>query len=359
MMDAADFLEEFVSIPSPSGAEDPAAEYLVDRMVELGFRAQRDEAGNVVGVLGRDEAACTIVLLGHIDTVPGFITVRREGGLLYGRGAVDAKGPLTAFVLAAARVFPSLPDARLIVIGAVEEEARSRGAHHLVRTMPPPDGVIIGEPSGWQGITLGYKGVMRIDYRLTQPAGHSAGDRPSPAEGALSFWNRLVAYAQGSNGGTERGFGTLDPALRAISTFSDGIEERVEMEIVLRLPAGISLAGLQQELRDRADGADLEFPYAEPPFRAGKNIPPVRALLRAIRAAGGRPRFKLKTGTSDMNVVGPAWGCPIVAYGPGDSTLDHAPDEHIDLAEFRKGIEVLARALEIWVGEGCEGRRVR
>jgi LysW-gamma-L-lysine carboxypeptidase len=72
----------------------------------------------------------------------------------------------------------------------------------------------------------------------------------------------------------------------------------------------------------------------------------VRALLWAIRAQGGRPRFKLKTGTSDMNVVGPIWKCPIVAYGPGDSSLDHTPDEHIDVKEFCRAILVLARALE-------------
>jgi LysW-gamma-L-lysine carboxypeptidase len=68
-------------------------------------------------------------------------------------------------------------------------------------------------------------------------------------------------------------------------------------------------------------------------------------MLRAIRAEGGRPKFKLKTGTADMNIVGPAWGCPIVAYGPGDSSLDHTPDEHIQIDEFRKGISVLTRAL--------------
>ncbi len=48
-----------------------------------------------------------------------------------------------------------------------------------------------------------------------------------------------------------------------------------------------------------------------------------------------------------MNIVGPAWGCPIVAYGPGDSSLDHTPQEHIELAEFRRAIDVLARALAI------------
>ena len=47
-----------------------------------------------------------------------------------------------------------------------------------------------------------------------------------------------------------------------------------------------------------------------------------------------------------MNVVGPAWGCPIVAYGPGDSSLDHTPHEHIQIEEFLRGVDVLSHALE-------------
>jgi LysW-gamma-L-lysine carboxypeptidase len=46
-----------------------------------------------------------------------------------------------------------------------------------------------------------------------------------------------------------------------------------------------------------------------------------------------------------MNVVGPAWGCPILAYGPGDSALDHTPREHISLAEYGRAIAVLKDAL--------------
>ena len=46
-----------------------------------------------------------------------------------------------------------------------------------------------------------------------------------------------------------------------------------------------------------------------------------------------------------MNVVGPAWNCPIVAYGPGDSSLDHTPNEHLDLAEYRQAIAILTRVL--------------
>ena len=348
-MDEVTFLEGLISIPSPSGEEDAVAEYLLAQMAARGFQAHRDEAGNILGTLGPANAAREIVLLGHMDTVPGLIPVRWHGEQLYGRGAVDAKGPLAAFVLAAARVASRLHDARLRVIGVVEEEAHGRGARHLAATMSPPECVIIGEPSDWEGITLGYKGMLTVDYRLTQPGGHSAGQHPGPAEAAVGFWNQLMIYAEGCNRGRSGHFDTLDPALREFRTFGDGLDDGVDMNIVLRLPPGTDAEDLQKRMRTWCNGARLSFPSSDPPFRAEKNTPLVRALLRAIRAEGGRPCFKLKTGTSDMNVVGPAWGCPIVAYGPGNSSLDHTPYEHIDLGEFRRAVSVLAQALETLV----------
>jgi LysW-gamma-L-lysine carboxypeptidase len=118
------------------------------------------------------------------------------------------------------------------------------------------------------------------------------------------------------------------------------------MNVVLRLPPRLQVSDLKQKLQTWCNGAQLKFYPSDPPFQAEKNTPLVRAMLRAIRAWGGRPRFKLKTGTSDMNIVGPAWGCPIVAYGPGDSSLDHTPHEHIQIKEFLRGINVLTHALE-------------
>ena len=46
-----------------------------------------------------------------------------------------------------------------------------------------------------------------------------------------------------------------------------------------------------------------------------------------------------------MNVVGPAWGNNIVAYGPGDSRLDHTPQEHIHIAEYAHAIDILELVL--------------
>ena len=78
-------------------------------------------------------------------------------------------------LLAAAQAAPRLNGARVLVIGAVEEETHGRGARHLASTMPPPYCAVIGEPSGWDGVTLGYKGVLSLSYRLSQASGHSAG----------------------------------------------------------------------------------------------------------------------------------------------------------------------------------------
>jgi LysW-gamma-L-lysine carboxypeptidase len=83
-----------------------------------------------------------------------------------------------------------------------------------------------------------------------------------------------------------------------------------------------------------------------------------RTFNIALRQAGVRPRFKLKTGTSDMNVVGPVWNCPIVAYGPGDSLLDHTPNEHIVLEEYCQAVEILQSVLAALPESISHGRLV-
>jgi LysW-gamma-L-lysine carboxypeptidase len=73
----------------------------------------------------------------------------------------------------------------------------------------------------------------------------------------------------------------------------------------------------------------------------------VRSFLQGLREVAPEEKlgFVLKTGTSDMNVVGPAWKCPIVAYGPGDSSLDHTPHEHVLLDDYWRAVLVLEQAL--------------
>ncbi len=334
-------LRDLVAIPSPSRHESEAAAFLARWMREQAFdEAFVDAAGNAVGLKGRGPR--TIVLLGHIDTFAGFPPVRVDGRTLYGRGAVDAKGPLCAFAAAASQA-ELAADLRVIVIGAVEEEAAtSRGARYAL-SQYQPDFCVIGEPSRWDRITLGYKGRLLLDWRWEGGTTHSAGDEPSPAERAVEFWSGVQAHCEERNRGVNSIFARLDASLRDINTRQAGLMGVAEMTIGFRLPPGVDPDELRRLFLAR-DGAQITDRGAELAFTADRNSALSRHFRRAIRANEGLPRFVYKTGTSDMNIVGPGWGCPIVAYGPGDSALDHTPDERIDLDEYLRSIQVL-RAL--------------
>jgi LysW-gamma-L-lysine carboxypeptidase len=328
---------------SPSGEEAIAVGWLVERMRSLGFdQAFADPAGNAVGLLGQGERQG--VLLGHIDTVPGEIPVRVESDLLYGRGAVDAKGPLAAFVDAVAGV-GCQPGWQWVVIGAVDEERDSTGARYVAGQYRP-DFTIIGEPSRWDRITLGYKGSAWATLRLSQAVSHSAGQEASACEAAIAAWLEIQGWAASFNQDRRRAFEQVAPSLRGMSSGSDGLADWASLQVSARLPLDLPpevwyarLEALLPEVEVSPGG------FAIPAYRGEKNSVLVRHLLSGVRQAGGQPGFVLKTGTADLNLVAPLWSCPAVAYGPGDSSLDHTPHEHLSLQEYRQAVQVLQSTL--------------
>lgn len=334
-------LHDLVTTESPSTEESEASEFLVKWMNDNGYdSAFVDEAGNAVGIIG--SGSRDIVLLGHIDTFAGNPPVKIEGRLLYGRGSVDAKGSLSTFAVAGIRA--NLPDdVRLIVIGAVEEEASSSKGARYVATQYQPEMCIIGEPSNWDRITLGYKGRLLIEYEWRGALAHSAGQAISAPEHAVNYWYSVLAYTTGFNTEEGRIFAQLDATLQEINSGQDGAYGWSRALVGFRIPPTITPQEIETALQ--ADTGTIRAYGHEVAFVADKDNPLSRALRGAIRANDGTPRFVHKTGTADMNVVGPIWNCPIVAYGPGDSALDHTPDEHIDLDEYLRAIDVLAEAL--------------
>jgi LysW-gamma-L-lysine carboxypeptidase len=340
-----DLLRGLVEIQSVSRHESEAVEWLVTRMSERGFGASVDDAGNAVGEIGEGETH--VVLLGHIDTVPGEIPVRVEDGELVGRGAVDAKGPLAAFLVAATE---RVPGVRVTVVGAVEEESpTSAGARHRA-TLPAPDWCVIGEPSGWDAVTVAYKGRLSLRVALTRDVRHGAAPGPTIAEEALAIWTRIRQDAQGDGSG-RRGFERLDCRLEGIAAGeSDGLRERADLRIGYRIPPGIDPRELEAKVRSAAIAApvaemELRVLGMEEPVRTSRTSALARAFARAITEQGGAPTFKEKSGTSDMNIVTPAWRCPVVAYGPGDSRYDHTPMERLRLDDYSRAISVLRGVL--------------
>ncbi|GGL70360.1 N-acetyl-lysine deacetylase [Deinococcus aerolatus] len=345
--EARELLIGAVSVPSLSGQEGEVAAYLCSWMEARGFAVRVDEAGNAVGARGN--GPYTVALLGHMDTVPGDIPVQVDAdGVLHGRGSVDAKGSLCTFVAAVAALPPeALNHVRFVVIGATEEEApSSRGARHIVGALQP-DAVLIGEPSGWQGLTLGYKGRLVAQVHAEKDNFHTAGEGSSAADDLTEAWFRVRGWAADSagDGGI---FDAVQATLQSIGSAGDGLTQRAEATFGLRLPPRLSPQDAERqvlELLVDLPSVSVRFVGHETAVRHPRDNALTRAMRVAIRAHGGTPVFKVKTGTSDMNVVAAHWPVPTLAYGPGDSGLDHTPDERLNLAEYDRAVAVLTDAL--------------
>jgi LysW-gamma-L-lysine carboxypeptidase len=193
---------------------------------------------------------------------------------------------------------------------------------------------------------------------------------------AVDLWNWIATYAATYNAERPRTFDQLMPSLRRVQTSTTAkIEDAVEAQIGIRLPPDFDVNGFAREMvawlsarvdgvgelpRDMAEATQISvtiegrpatvtllFRGYEQTWRSERDPLLVRSFLAAIRdiAPDEKPGFVVKTGTSDMNVVAPGWKCPIVAYGPGDSSLDHTPHEHLSLQEYWQAVLVLEQVL--------------
>ncbi|MFH5799611.1 [LysW]-lysine hydrolase [Haladaptatus sp. CMAA 1911] len=334
--DAHDLLVELVETPSVSGEEADCAERLAAFLEANGRDVRMDDVGNVRA------PGNGILLTSHIDTVPGEVPVELEDGILHGRGSVDAKGPLAAMAVAAVKTGASF-------VGVVGEETNSRGAHHLVSDMDDPEFVVNGEPSGWDALTLGYRGYVTGTYSVRVESVHTSRPEPNAIQYATE-WVTAVESAFDSESDADETSTATSVTVKPVEfdggLTADGFATEATVEIQFRIPSGMTAEEIQSVAEAELDAGTVSWNTPIPPTLSSPRTELGRAFRVAIREQGGDPSLLRKTGTSDANIYADAWDCPVVTYGPGDSSLDHTPEEHIELAEFDGSISVLTAVCE-------------
>jgi LysW-gamma-L-lysine carboxypeptidase len=346
-----------LEIYSPSGKEEDISNFLAKEMENLGFHVRKDDAGNVFGEIGQGKPV--ILLCGHMDTVSGYIAVREKNNKLYGRGAVDAKGPLAAMIVALYMLAKEGITNRVIVAGVVEEEGTSKGVKQLIKDDISPDYVIFGEPSGVEKITIGYKGSMRLKIMCETKTGHSAAPWlfENAIEKAFEIW-REIQKLHLLQEKLESRFYSITSCLIKMQggKTTSMVPYKCNMYLDIRVPPQFT----SEKVFDEISNVIRLYQTANPkvlvkvkvedmtdPFEVDRHSPLVRALSSSIRKVKGKPATLLrKTGTGDMNVLGRAMNIPIVTYGPGDSSLGHTPTEKIDIQEYLDSIQVYQEAIK-------------
>jgi LysW-gamma-L-lysine carboxypeptidase len=134
-------------------------------------------------------------------------------------------------------------------------------------------------------------------------------------------------------------------------TSDDGLSVEATMEVQFRVPPSLTVDEVREVADGELNGGTVRWHDEVPPVMQSPRTELARAFRVAIREEDGDPRLLRKTGTADMNLFASAWSCPMVTYGPGDSDLDHAPDEHLPLAEFDRATAVLESVTTTMGGE--------
>jgi len=173
--DVAKLTSDMIKIPSYSfleNQEEAVAKYIYRFMQERGIDSEIREIAegryNVNSVIPGRGGGRSLMFCGHMDTVPAYdmndaFGGRIMNGRIYGRGAVDMKGPMAAMMAAFAGIKSSGIELKgdLIFAALADEEETGLGAENLVKEGPFADAVIVGEPC-FMDICLGHKGLEWI-----------------------------------------------------------------------------------------------------------------------------------------------------------------------------------------------------
>ena len=352
---AVKMLEKSLRLYTPSLNEKSIAEFLADKCDDLGFEnIHIDEVGNLIATKG--SGSPKILLCGHMDTVPGKIKVRKEGDILYGRGASDAKAPLLAMLFAAASVQNN--NGTITFVGAVDEEGNATGIKNLVKDKLDFDYAIFGEPSGVKQVTIAYKGRLAINLRIN--VGESAhASAPwlskNAIEESMIFIKELKKILESGQQDKKKGMMITATLTEINGGASHNITPKECVSTLdIRIPVDTNCKKVEEQISKSVDevskkrGVEAFYSILDEtePFEAPHNSPLVRAFtLGVLDVEHTRPTLIRKTGTGDMNVIGIRLKIPVVTYGPGDPHASHTVNESVSIDEYLRGIEVLKRTL--------------
>ena len=362
------FAMRLVGTASPSGQEGAVAELVRAELERLGYAVEVDALGTVTGTLDAGPGPC-VLFDAHMDTVgvtdPAAWSADPVGelrdGRLYGRGSVDMKGPLAAVVHGAA----AARRGRVVVSASIAEEMIEGYATVEVAKRVRPDVAVICEPSH-RTVVVGQRGRAELIVEVHGRPSHSS--RPDLGVNAVEAMADALRAARDVE--LPAAHPALGPAIlvvtdvisrpypalsvlpdRCTATFDRRTlpgEQAEDVLVPLRtaVEAAVAPHGATAEVTlgvDRFDaytGTPIEAPNFAPAWYTGPDAPVARAALAAV---GGEPAHWLFC-TNGSGTA--ALGIPTIGFGPGDETLAHRVDEHIELAELQAGAHDYAKLVE-------------
>jgi succinyl-diaminopimelate desuccinylase len=382
--DPVTIAQDLLRCPSVTPEEGGALAYLHDVLAKAGFAVHRTtfaEPGtapieNLYARIGTEQP--NLVFAGHTDVVPpGDVKAWRhppfageiEGGMLYGRGAVDMKGGIASFVAAALDYLaanggrPKQGSISLLITGD-EESVAVNGTIKLLQWAAERgekfDHCLLGEPSNSQAfgdtIKAGRRGSLNGTLIVHGRQGHVA--YPNRFDNPIRGLVTLIAALQAP---LDEGSAQFDPSNLEFTTVDVGnptvnlVPGEAQARFNIRYNDRHSQTSLKALIERRAQTAAagrIRYSFEWPPSNADVFVTkpgPFTDLASAAIAevTGRQPKLSTTGGTSDARFIKDY--CPVLEFGLVGQTM-HAVDECVPLADLTALTAVYRRIIEKYFG---------
>lgn len=323
---------------------------------------------NVIARMKGEGTGRTLLYNGHTDTVPPFdmldpYRVRIENGKLYGRGAVDMKGPISCMMIAMAGLKRAGIKLKgdLIFAGVIDEEDSSLGTKALIQGGLKTDAAVVGEPTNLN-VCIGHKGVEWFETVFTGKAVHAG--RPEEGINAIQkaavFINRIESdliprlkkrkhpvigestlnygfIKGGTQPSTVAGECVLQIGRRWIP--SEKYEDVVgDFQMIInqlkKEDPSFQAVFRPMEEESMKNESKTDFWHHEA-METDPQHPIVQAAQKSVEDYYER-KAELKSfeAWSDGGLLSSFGGIPSIVFGPGSLTSAHSSDEFIEIREL-------------------------
>jgi acetylornithine deacetylase len=352
-------------------------EEVLPYLTHVGDQEIWENRPNVVGKRAGAGGGKTLMLQGHIDTVPiedpALWTTDPAGeerdGRIYGRGAADMKGGVASFIAALDAVEAAGIKLKgdVLLATTVGEEDGGLGALSLVLRGIRADGVVITEPTQ-QRLIVAHGGslVFRITVEGRGAHGAMRNSGVSAFEKFIPIFQDLLAWEQERNDTLshplfdhfENKFPIAVGVVKS-GTWASTVPESLIAEGRLGFLPGETIEGMQAaaEARIRAVADQDDWLREHPPIVewfggqfASAEVSPDSQVAQSVRRAhalaqGAEPEITAITAGLDLRLFTEIGKMETVTYGAGNVQFCHCPDERIEVSEILDAVEVLALAV--------------
>jgi len=335
---------------SPSGRETVMASVIKKQLKEVGYSDVRaDPTGNIGGRLRG--AGKSVLIFGHMDTVPGRLPVSFSDGIFRGRGAVDAKASLLSLMLGSAEAKDAGSELNITFFSVVDEEGKNMGIRSIINRGIKAEYAIFGEPSNTVDLTVGYRGRLLIEMTVTTAPHHASAPWQgiNAIEKCVDLFREIAGFY-----GNGRNFRDISVSLTSISARDSHnvTPSRARCSIDLRYPPSRSEDSIMDEITRIVNSQTKEYWVGlriinfVKPYVTNMKSKLANSFKTGIKeVTKNQPSMLFKSGSGDMNIMGNKCNIETLTYGPGDPGLSHTSIESVSLSDIEKSIKIIKNSL--------------